>query len=166
MVEDVAARFGARVVRAKVGEANVVEAMEREGAVIGGEGNGGVIWPRVVLIRDSLSAMALTLALMARTQRPVSALAQELPEYAIVKRKAPRPSDYEAALTRVAQRFEGAALDFSDGVRVDLPDRRAWAQARASNTEPIVRLIAEAPTPSDAEALVQTMRDAMAEPAA
>ncbi|RMD63951.1 MAG: hypothetical protein D6824_04600 [Planctomycetota bacterium] len=121
-----------------------------------------MIWPRVVLIRDSLSAMALTLALMARTQRPVSALAQELPEYATVKTKMPRPAHVEAALERVAGLFEGAAIDRSDGVRVDLSDKRAWAQARASNTEPIVRVIAEAPSRDEAERLISVVREAVA----
>ena len=161
MIDDLAARHGARVVRTPVGEANVVEAMKREKAagrdvVLGGEGNGGVIWPRVTYVRDSLSAMALTLALMARRNEPLSAIVASMPRYAIEKRKVDlaRKEDARPAVDAVAAAYKAARLDMQDGVRVDWDDRRAWLHVRASNTEPIMRLIAEAPTEAEARAIL------------
>ena len=157
MIEDVAAKYGARVVRTAVGEANVVEAMKRTGAVLGGEGNGGVIWPRVTYIRDSLSAMALTLYLMSRTGKRLSELVAETPAYAIVKRKVDLRDQAEAvrAAEAVAREFAKERIDRQDGVRVDVDSERAWLHVRGSNTEPIMRLIAEAPTESGAVALLE-----------
>ena len=110
MIDDVAAKYGARVVRTAVGEANVVEAMKklkREGkdVILGGEGNGGVIWPEVTYVRDSLGAMALTLSLMARTGKTVSELVADVPSYAIVKRKQPlaKKDDARPTIERLHQ---------------------------------------------------------------
>lgn len=156
MIDDVAGWFGARVVRTAVGEANVVSGMRRVGAVLGGEGNGGVIWLPVVPIRDSLAAMALVLALMAREGCSLSALVSAVPGYAIEKRKAAADGalmDRAAGVLRGV--FGGASVDEQDGVRLDFSvdggdadGGRAWLHVRASNTEPIVRLIAEAPSPA------------------
>jgi len=156
MLEDVAAKFGARVVRTPVGEANVVEAMKRERALAGGEGNGGVIWPRVGYVRDSLSAMALTLCLLRSHRLPLSAIIESIPRYAIVKRKVElmRKEDAAPGLERLAAHFAGFRVDRRDGVRVDLDEKRAWLHVRASNTEPIMRLIAEAPGEGAAEELL------------
>ena len=156
MIDDVAARHGARVVRTPVGEAHVVEAMKREKAILGGEGNGGVIWPRVTYVRDSLSAMGLLLALMTRTGKSISQLVADIPAYSIVKRKVDLRDQSEAAkaVEAVARNFASAKVDRQDGVRVDIASRRAWLHVRASNTEPIMRLIAEAPTDADATALL------------
>ncbi len=160
MIEDVAAKYGARVLRAAVGEANVVELMKKEGAVLGGEGNGGVIWPKVTYIRDSLTSIALVIGLLARTGKTVSQLVSEIPSYAIVKKKVDLPDLSKAApaLAAVKQRFasqvtSGAAtIDEQDGVRVSFGSE-GWLHVRASNTEPILRLIAEAPTVAKAEGL-------------
>jgi len=154
MLDDVAARHGARVVRTPVGEAHVVAAMRKHDAVLGGEGNGGVIWPAVTLVRDSLSAMALTLCLRARTGRTISQLVADMPAYAIEKRKAPlaNKSDANPALQRIADRYKSERVDRQDGVRVDFANR--WVHVRASNTEPILRLIAEAPTADAANELL------------
>jgi phosphomannomutase len=148
MIEDVAARHGARVIRTAVGEANVVEAMKAHGSPIGGEGNGGVIWPRVTYIRDSLSAMGLTLALMTRTGKTISQLVADIPSYAIVKRKVDlaRPEDAKRAVEAVARAYASERVDRQDGVWVGFDAERAWLHVRGSNTEPIMRLIAEAPT--------------------
>jgi len=154
MVEDIATRFGAVVSRASVGEANVVQRMGELGAPIGGEGNGGVIWPQVARTRDSVSAMALTLALMTRERAPMRDLAEELSSYAMDKRKFDAPEDVPGALGRVADVFADAAIDTTDGVRVDLSDQDGWLHVRASNTEPIVRVIAEAPTSEATNALI------------
>lgn len=163
MLEDVAVRHGARVVRTAVGEANVVEAMKKHGAVLGGEGNGGVIWPRVTYIRDSLTAMGLTIGLMARTGKSLSELVKEIPAYAIVKRKVDLPdvSVAQRAAEAVAARFKAERLDRQDGVRVDFDRERAWLHVRASNTEPIMRLIAEAPTAAIAERILREAEEAI-----
>lgn len=165
MIDDVAAKFGARVVRTAVGEANVVASMKEHNAVLGGEGNGGVIWPRVTYVRDSLSAIALTLGLLAREDKPLADIIAEMPAYAIEKRKVDLPSKEAAnpAVEKIASAYgtgrgsAGARIDRQDGIRVDWPDKRAWLHVRASNTEPIMRLIAEAPT---AEAARQILDDA------
>jgi phosphomannomutase len=156
MIEDVCARHGVRVIRTAVGEANVVEAMKKNGSVFGGEGNGGVIWPKVTYIRDSLSGMGLILALMARTEKTVSQLVAEIPSYAIVKRKVDLTdlADAARAVAAVKKAYAAEKLDTQDGVRVDFESKRAWLHVRGSNTEPIMRLIAEAPTTAIAEQIL------------
>jgi phosphomannomutase len=169
MVEDVAARYGATVERYPVGEANLVEAMlaDRDCTPIGGEGNGGVVWPRVVPIRDSIGAMALVLALMTRTGRSLSDLVEEIPSYSIVKRKQPiREGLADQALDAVRNTLGATAekIDDSDGVRVDLKlpsGGDAWVHVRPSNTEPILRLIAEAPTETEADNLLDEVSSAL-----
>lgn len=165
MLDDVAARHGARVVRTAVGEANVVEAMKREAAaghdvVVGGEGNGGVIWPRVTYVRDSLSAMALVLSLMARRKQKLSEIVASMPAYAIEKRKVElaRREDANPAVEKLSTAYAQHQIDLQDGVRVDFSSGdlagKAWLHVRASNTEPIMRLIAEAPTASAAQGIL------------
>jgi phosphomannomutase len=124
--------------------------------VLGGEGNGGVIWPKVTYIRDSLGAMALVLALMSKSRKTISQLVAKVPAYAIVKRKVELSSAEQAkdAVARVKSAFARERLDTQDGVRVDFDAKRAWLHVRASNTEPIMRLIAEAPTLREAEAVL------------
>jgi phosphomannomutase len=145
MIDDLAGRFGqpCRVIRTPVGEANVVAAMRLHDCVIGGEGNGGVIWPEVVPVRDSLVAMGLVLELMATSSKPISALVNELPRYCWAKRKYQVDrAGIGAAVQAVQHAFADQRIDLSDGVRVDWPD--GWVHLRASNTEPIIRLIGEA----------------------
>ncbi len=155
MIDDVAASHGARVIRTPVGEANVVEAMQRHGCVLGGEGNGGVIWPPVCLVRDSLGAMALALSLLARRGAALSRIADNRPTYFIEKFKVPlRPGLASRAFSALGQKFPEASADHQDGLRLDWPDRGAWLHVRASNTEPILRLIAEAREAAHAQALL------------
>ncbi len=152
MIDDVAAAHGVKVIRTKVGEANVANAMRENKCVAGGEGNGGVIDPRVCYTRDSLSGMALTLELMARRGKSVSAIAAEIPAYAICKRKfAAGRGKVTKILAAVTAASADARVNTLDGIRLDWPDR--WVHVRPSNTEPAVRVIAEAPTAADAEAL-------------
>jgi len=173
MIDDVAAAYGAEVVRTPVGEAHVVEAMKRlarEGrdVVLGGEGNGGVIWPEVTYVRDSLSAMGLVLSLMATTGRTVSGLvgavnalgptdAVRARGYTILKSKSAISDKSEASpvVERLKAAYEGAegvGVDLQDGIRIDWASRGVWANVRASNTEPIMRVIVEAPDAPGAEA--------------
>ncbi len=152
MAEDLAGKYGVPFFRSAVGEANVVDKMLETGAVIGGEGSGGVIDPRVGLVRDSFVGMALILESMAARDLPVSQLADELPRYAMVKTKIGIPSDRMAAtLDTLKTHFDSAMCDCMDGSRFDWPGK--WLLVRASNTEPIVRVIVEAPTADEARQL-------------
>jgi phosphomannomutase len=154
VVEDVAARFGVACRRSAVGEANVAEMMRRVGALIGGEGNGGVIDPRVGYVRDPFIGMGLVLNLMAETGKKLSELAGELPPYSIVKDKYEvDPGRLPALFEAMARRWPEARADRLDGLRLDWPDR--WVHVRPSNTEPIVRVIAEAPAAEGAERLCE-----------
>jgi phosphomannomutase len=152
MSADLAEKYGAAFARSAVGEANVVDAMLAHGAVFGGEGNGGPIDPRVGLVRDSFVGMAQLLDAMAARQLPVAALADELPRYEIVKTKIRlAPEGVAAGLDSLAARFGDARADRLDGLRLDWPGR--WLLVRPSNTEPIVRAIAEAESESEARRL-------------
>lgn len=152
MTEDLAKRYEAPFYRSAVGEANVVEVMRRHDAILGGEGNGGVIDPRVGYVRDSFVGMALVLEAMAQREMAISALADELPRYEIVKTKAPLDAKKVASgLKKLEKHFKSAASDHMDGLRLDWDDQ--WLLVRASNTEPIVRIIAEAPTKEAGEEL-------------
>jgi phosphomannomutase len=157
MTEDLAKKYNVPFFRSAVGEANVVDLMVRERAVIGGEGNGGVIDPRVGLVRDSFVGMALVLDAMAARRQPISALADELPHYAIYKTKVELSRDaVKAAFHALERHFTDAIPDYLDGLRLDWDDRdggNPWLLVRASNTEPIVRIIAEAPTAENAKQL-------------
>jgi phosphomannomutase len=152
VTQDVAEKVSCPCHRAAVGEANVADKMLEVGAIIGGEGNGGVIDPRVGLVRDPFIGMGLVLNLMADTGRKLSELVAELPAYHIVKDK------YTVARERLPALFEAltkrwpeAKVDQRDGLRLDWKDR--WLHVRPSNTEPIVRVIAEAPQAREAEGL-------------
>ncbi len=160
MIDDAAKAAKSSVLRTPVGEAHVVEAMRRANSPIGGEGNGGVIWPAVTYIRDSLSSMALTLALLAGAVHGkrvrLSELVAQIPAYAIEKRKVDLASKELAkpAIEAIAKAYSSEKVDRQDGVRIDFESRRAWLHVRASNTEPIMRLIAEAPTAEAARAIL------------
>ena len=145
MAEDLAREYGCPFHRAAVGEANVVAVMRQTGAVIGGEGNGGVIDPRVGWVRDPFAGMAFVLALLAEDRRPLSELVAGLPRYAMLKTKYQVPRDrLPAALAALETRWPEARVDRHDGLRLDGADW--WLHVRASNTEPVVRVIAEART--------------------
>lgn len=152
MTQDIAEEKGQPFFRSAVGEANVVDCMRAHNAVLGGEGNGGAIDPRVGYVRDSFVGMALVLDALAARGLPVSKLADELPRYEIVKTKITLPAEQVAAgLARLQKHFGDAAADRLDGLRLDWPGK--WLLVRASNTEPIVRAIAEAKTAAEAQQL-------------
>lgn len=160
MSEDIARRHGVPFVRAPVGEANVVDAMLVCRAVFGGEGNGGPIDPHVVLVRDSFVGMALLLDYMATRRLPIDRLADELPKYDIVKRKRTFPQEkLSAAYDALEKRFPKARAERMDGLRLDWPNR--WLLLRGSNTEPVVRIIAEAPLAAEAEKLCQAVEETL-----
>jgi phosphomannomutase len=152
VVEDIARQFGCPCERPAVGEANVVEQMRALGAVIGGEGNGGVIDPRVGFVRDPFIGMGLVLNLMAETGKKLSELVAELPAYVIVKDKYTVDRKRLPALfAALEKRWPEAKANRLDGLRLDWAD--CWVHVRPSNTEPIVRVIAEAPRAEEARRL-------------
>jgi len=156
VVEDAAREYGARVVRAPVGEAHVARKIIALKAVIGGEGNGGVMYPALHVGRDAPVAGALVLSLLARERTTVSELVERAPRYTIVKAKAPRGALLEQVYDGLRKRFSEATVDTQDGLRLAWPDR--WLHVRPSGTEPIIRLIAEAPSGADAEQLIEEGR--------
>ncbi len=155
-VEDIAAQYGARVYRTPVGEINVAKKMQAVGAIIGGEGSGGVILPAVHTGRDAIVGIALILHLVAEFGGTLSALKASLPAYHIAKGKIElRNSAPDAALERIVDSYKSAGrINTEDGVRIDFAD--AWVHLRKSNTEPIVRVIAEARTMEKAQEIVAT----------
>eukprot|EP00913_Durusdinium_trenchii_P028313 g26541.t1 len=159
---DIAAKHGCEFHRSHVGEANVVARMAEVNAVLGGEGNGGVIEPQVGFVRDSFVSMAYVLEGLAQQNTGLAEWVDSLPKYTIVKDKITCPREkVEGACSALRAAYTDATPTEGDGLRLDWPDR--WVQVRASNTEPIIRIIAEAPDESlardlcrDAVALVET----------
>jgi phosphomannomutase len=144
-LEDVARQFGCPLFLTKIGEVNVTDVMQQQQAVIGGEGNGGVIFPRINFARDSLVGMALLLHLLAESKQTISQLLDSLPQYTIVKEKITSPSQKIPSLLRMLrQKFSEFPMDTRDGIKVTLPE--GWFLVRGSNTEPIIRITAEART--------------------
>lgn len=161
IVDDMAAESGSRVIRAPVGEVNVALRMRSEGAVIGGEGNGGVILPELHLGRDAPLAVALLLQMLHEDGEPLSTVVGRFPRYAIIKDKLDRPDQpLDAVYAALAKAFPDAEADTQDGLRLGWPDR--WVHIRPSGTEPIVRVIAEAPTRDGAKALIEAGRELLA----
>jgi phosphomannomutase len=161
-IDDVAASLGCPVIRTRIGETHVVEEMIQSGAVVGGEGNGGVILPEVHYCRDSMTGMGAVLELMARERKPLVEIVRALPRYWMVKEKTGFPLDrlpeLEEALER---RFAGGTTVRLDGLKLEWDD--AWLHVRASNTEPILRVVAEAKSAARARALVAEAKRAIAE---
>jgi phosphomannomutase len=158
LVEDVAREAGVQAIRAPVGEVNVAVRMRDEKAPIGGEGNGGVILPEVHLGRDAPIGAALLLQLMTEDGRRISDIARSLPSYVIVKDKLARPNaSLDAVYGALRAAFPDASADTQDGLRLAWPDR--WVHVRPSGTEPIVRVIAEAPDEAQARELVRRSRE-------
>ncbi len=152
MSEDIASQAGCPCYRSAVGEANVVELMRATNAVIGGEGNGGVIDPRIGWVRDPFVGIAFILSMMVEEKKPFSQLVAELPRYAMLKTKFTVSRErLPEALTALKARWPDARVNRDDGVRLDGADW--WLHVRGSNTEPVVRVIAEAPTAEQSEQL-------------
>jgi phosphomannomutase len=152
-LEDVAKSFGCPTFLTKIGEVNVTDKMEQQNAVIGGEGNGGVIYPRINFARDSLVGMALVLHLLAESGKTITELLEHLPRYSIVKEKMVCPSQkIPGVLRMLRQEFGKFPMDTRDGVKVMLPE--GWFLVRSSNTEPIIRIVAEAKTEAQAREIV------------
>ena len=155
---DIAARNKSTYSASAVGEVNVVVEMKRTQAVIGGEGNGGIIYPALHYGRDSLVGIALFLTHMAYEGGTVSALRASYPLYAMSKQKAELDPSFnvDSVLERIAQSYAHEKISSIDGVKIDFADQ--WVHLRKSNTEPIVRIYTEAPTQAEADALAEAFR--------
>lgn len=147
---------------AAVGEVNVVSKMKETGAVIGGEGNGGVIYPELHYGRDALVGVALFLSLLAKSGKKVSQLKAGYPQYAIAKNKIELTPDVDvdAILAAMKQKYAGERVTDIDGVKIDFPD--SWVHLRKSNTEPIIRIYSEASTMAEAEKLAEDIKAVIA----
>jgi phosphomannomutase len=159
ILDDIAIEAGSRVIRAPVGEVNVATRMRTEKSPIGGEGNGGVILSELHLGRDAPVGAALILQLLLEEgeKRPLSKIVASYPRYIIVKDKLDRPNaPLDTVYQALTRAFPDAEADTQDGLRLTWPDR--WVHIRPSGTEPIVRVIAEAPSAEDAEKLVRDCR--------
>ena len=158
-LRDVTRAHGCDYSAAAVGEVNVVTEMKRTGAIIGGEGNGGVIYPELHYGRDALVGVALFLTLMAKSGKKVSELKAGYPPYAIAKHKIELTPDIDvdAILEAVKQKFAGEEITDIDGVKIDFAD--TWVHVRKSNTEPIIRIYSEASTMEKADELAQQIKN-------
>jgi len=159
LIDDIAAKYGCPVIRTPVGEVNVADTMKREGGAIGGEGNGGVIWPEVHYGRDSLVAMGTVLQLLAERECSVSELVASLPKYHMQKLKVPCTSEQaQRMLSAIKARFASHRIDTRDGVKVSFEDG-SWFHVRASRTEPLVRLVVEAKTEKRVSELIESVQE-------
>ena len=154
MIDDVAKLFAAKVIRSAVGERNVIEEMRKNNSIVGGEGNGGVIFPSCHEGRDSLVGIALILDLLTKNNESVSDILNQLPGYIMEKIKIPVPSNFNPVEfgDSIKKFFPEAIINNIDGIRVDTEE--GWVHVRASNTEPIFRIIAEVQTKQSLEKLI------------
>lgn len=161
-LRDVTEKHGCSYSAAAVGEVNVVTKMKETGAIIGGEGNGGVIYPEIHYGRDALVGVALFLTLMARSGKKVSELKATYPAYAIAKNKIQLTPDIDvdAILEAVKDKFSNEKITDIDGVKIDFPD--CWVHLRKSNTEPIIRIYSEAETMEKANRLAEEIKGVIA----
>lgn len=156
-IDMITGEFGVKLFRTPVGEINVVEKIKKTGAIIGGEGNGGVIYPKINLCRDSLVGIGIILEYMAETGKTLSSLVNGIAQYNMVKGKFHYPQDKtEAAIRKIKAEFRNGELDLTDGVKIIWPG--GWVHARPSNTEPIMRIIAEAKTVKEAKRLYNLVK--------
>lgn len=158
-LRDVTERHGGTYTAAAVGEVNVVTKMKETSALIGGEGNGGVIYPELHYGRDALVGIALFLSLLAKSGKKVSELRATYPDYYMSKQRVDLPQgvDTEALLSRLAREYQDkGTINLIDGVKIDLPTQ--WVHVRRSNTEPIIRIYTEAPSSEEAQALADEFK--------
>lgn len=162
-LRDVTEKHGCSYSAAAVGEVNVTTKMKETGAVIGGEGNGGVIYPELHYGRDALVGVALFLTLLAKSGMKVSELKATYPQYSIAKTKIQLTPDInvDAILDAMKKRFANEKITDIDGVKIDFPD--SWVHLRKSNTEPIIRIYSEASTMEKAVALGEDIKRIMEE---
>jgi len=159
LIDHVAAKHGARVIRTKIGEVNVSEAIKKHSAPIGGEGNGGVIMPSVGFGRDSLAGILAILSLLSREKKKLSEIVATYPQYFMVKDKIPFNSDsqLEIYLDKTRELYKNEVIDETDGIKITFQDGN-WIHIRSSNTEPIIRIIAEADSHERSLELIKSLK--------
>lgn len=155
--EDIAKQYGGKTYHSKVGEANVVEMIQATNSIMGGEGGGGVIYPKINTARDSLVGISLTLELIAREEKSVSEIADSLPKYVMKKDKLTFSGNLNDFYEKLKITFKDTVLDTLDGVRFDWSDS-SWIHIRPSNTEPVIRIIGEAKDENRINALFEQVR--------
>ena len=156
-LDRVAEKYGCSVIRSAVGEINVVNKMKEVNAELGGEGNGGVILPESHYGRDSLVAVTMFLNRMTQNTQKVSEIFKSMPQYVMVKDKIELGSvDSQSALEKIEAEFTDAKSDKTDGLKLSWDN--SWVHIRKSNTEPIIRIYAEAPTQSEVKELVAKVK--------
>ena len=156
-LRDVTEKYGKTYTASAVGEVNVVEKMKDTQAVIGGEGNGGIIYPESHYGRDALVGIALFLTQLAKSGKKVSELRAQYPHYHMAKKRMDLSpdTDVDALLNSLKNKYRDCPISEIDGVKIDFPDR--WIHLRKSNTEPIIRIYTEAPTKEEAEELADSV---------
>ncbi|MDE6237110.1 MAG: phosphoglucosamine mutase, partial [Muribaculaceae bacterium] len=157
-LRDVTRARGCEYNASAVGEVNVVAKINERGAVIGGDGNGGIIYPEIHYVRDALVGVALFLTMMAKRGQKVSEIKAALPKYEIAKNKIELTPEInvDAILEAVKRKFENEEVNDIDGVKIDFKD--SWVHLRKSNTEPIIRIYSEAATMEEADALAEEIK--------
>ncbi len=158
MNTDIAEKYGGKCIRTKVGEANVVEGMVIHNATIGGEGSGGIIYPKINFARDSFVSMILILDLMATRNQKISEIIETLPHYVMRKDKMELGMDLALLYEKIKSHFSDAQINELDGLRLDFADK-SWVHLRPSNTEPIVRLYGEATSQQKVDELFSEVKD-------
>jgi phosphoglucosamine mutase len=156
-LKDVTEKYGKTYTASAVGEVNVVEKMKETQAIIGGEGNGGIIYPESHYGRDALVGIALFLTQLAKSGKKVSELRAQYPNYHMAKKRLDLSpdTDVDALLNSLKNKYRDCPISEIDGVKIDFPDR--WIHLRKSNTEPIIRIYTEAPTKEEAEELADSV---------
>ena len=157
-IDDIAEKFGGRCFRSQVGEIHVATKAQELNAIMAGEGNGGVIYPEVHLGRDAPVGIALILQMMAEDGRPISSIHASMPQYKMVKDKVQLPFDVDAKgiVEKLKEQHSNEEMNTIDGVK--LLYEKSWVHIRASNTEPIIRIMAEAPLKEKAQYLVDKFK--------
>ena len=161
MSADIAKKYGSNCFRTKIGEGFVVGGILAHNAIIGGEGNGGIIYPTINTARDSFAGLSIILELLTERNKTISELVEELPKYFIKKDKWPVGGDLNQMYGKLKDHFKDATYDEQDGLRLDLPDS-SWLHLRPSNTEPIIKLFGEAKTQERIDALFAEAKEILA----
>lgn len=151
-IQDIARKYGVKVFRSKVGEVYVVSLLKKIKGIIGGEGNGGIILPENHYGRDAQVGMALILQYLAESGKKISQLKQSLPQYYIQKDKIKLSNGFDVKIRKYLRKFRRAKINYLDGVKIEF--QNSWLNIRKSNTEPIIRVMAEAKSQKEAESLV------------
>ncbi len=158
VIDEIAQYYNVLLFKTKVGEINVSQRMKEVEAVIGGEGNGGVILPEVHLGRDAATGIALILQALTEFDGTIAQLKQSLPQYYILKDKENvKNIDSEKVIDHFSEKFKNEQLDLTDGLRIDRAD--SWIHLRKSNTEPIIRIIVESRTPEISWRILQEVKE-------